>query len=90
MTPPPLTITPARAARESPGDQRDRRGEDQRARRGDDQHRDGADRIAADQPGPQRHGERQRQEEQRVAVGEAHERRPLGLGLLARARTIAA
>ena len=51
ITPPPLTITPLRAARESPGDERDRRGQDQRTRRGDDHHRHAAHRIPGRRPG---------------------------------------
>jgi hypothetical protein len=50
------------------GDQRDRGGEDQRARRRHHQDRDGAHRIAADQP-RRRGSHRQRQEDKYVAVG---------------------
>ena len=78
----PFTITPARAARETPGDERDRRREDQRARRrhDDDRERPTGSPLTA-------HARRASssvagQEEAGVAVRHAHERRALGLRLL--------
>ena len=87
----PLTMTPLRAARETPGDERDRRREDQRARRGDDDHRQRADRrrrcAAQATPGDRRAVERQEPARRsgrpcgrtaRVRLGladESHERR---------------
>jgi hypothetical protein len=62
-------------------DQCDRRRQDQWARRRDDKHGKRADRIPGDRPGKTRHDHRRRQEEDRITVGEAHERCTLVLGL---------
>ena len=81
ITPPPLTITPALAAREMPAIERDRSGQDQRAGRRDDEHGECAHRVAGETPGePGDHGG-QRQEDDRVAVGQPDEGRLLRLGL---------
>jgi hypothetical protein len=64
------------------GHQRDRRGEDERARGGDDEDGERTDGIPGDRPGGAGDQGRRRQEERRVAVGHAHERRPLALRLL--------
>ena len=61
------------------GDEGDGRGQDQGARRRRDQHREAADQIARDQPGDEGKHERHRQEDQRVAIGQPHERRFGGL-----------
>ena len=68
-------------AREA-GDEGDRRRQDQRAGGGDDDHGEGAHRVAGERPGEAGEQQGRRQEDAGVAVGEADERRPLGLGLL--------
>ena len=66
-------------------DQRDRRRQDQRARRRD--HEDGhrSHRIARHEPADAGEDERRDEHDDRVAVGHAHERRTLLLGVAARA-----
>jgi hypothetical protein len=71
----------ARRARK-PRDKRDRRSEDERAGGRDDHHGQRSYGIAAERPSDPGSGERDGQEDARVAVGHAHQRRPLGLGLL--------
>ena len=71
----------ARRPRES-RDERDGRGQDQRARRGHDHHGQRANGVAAQGPGRARHEQRRGKEEPGVAIGHAHERRPVRLGLL--------
>ena len=61
------------------GDDRDRRRQDQRAGCGDHEHRERAHRIARGDPGGAGDRERQRHEQDRVAVGQPDERRFLGL-----------
>ena len=58
MAPPPLTRTPPPRGPRDARDERDRGRQDQRARRGDDEHGQGANRVAAEQPGdrPRRAG----------------------------------
>ncbi len=62
------------------GDEGDRRGEDQRARGSRNQHGQPSDRVARDEPGTGCNDERDRQQEQRVAIGQAYERGFGGLG----------
>ena len=61
------------------GDEGDRRRQNQRTRRRRDQHGEAADQIARDQPGDEGERERDGQEDQRIAVGQPHERRLGGL-----------
>ena len=65
----------ARGPRDA-GDERDRGGEDQRARRRDDEHARRAHGIAARGPGGAGHEQRDREEDRRVAVGDAARRAP--------------
>ena len=82
ITPAPFTITPARAARDTPERQRDRRCENQRAGRGDDEHCERADRVARQPPTPSACDPGgKREKEDRVAVREPDERRTLRLGI---------
>ena len=77
--PPPLMRMPRRAACDDAGDEGDRRRQDERARRRRDQHREAADRIARQEPGRAGDDQRDGQQQQRVAVGQADERRLGGL-----------
>ena len=63
------------------GDQRHGRCEDQRARRSHDEDSQRAHGIAGDRPGERCDEQGDGQEDDGVAVGETHERRPLGLHL---------
>ena len=64
-----------------PGDERDRGREDQWARRRDDKHGEGTNGVAAESPGSTGHGNREREEERGVPVGEPDEGGALRLGL---------
>ena len=75
-------MMPRRAAREMPGHDRDGRRQDQRARRRDHEHGERADRVAGDEPRGAGDHERDRDEDHRVPVRDADERRLLPLRLL--------
>ncbi len=64
------------------GDDRDRRRQDQRARCGDDEHGERAHRIAGQEPRAAGDDDRDRDEHDRVAVGQPDEGRLLPLGLV--------
>ena len=57
----------------------DRCRQDERAGRCRNQHGEASDNVTGEKPSNAGHGERERQEEQRVAIGEPHERRLGGL-----------
>ena len=61
------------------GDEGDRCRQNQRTGRGRDQHREAAHRIARQEPRDARHHQRQRQEQERITIGEPHERSLGGL-----------
>jgi len=84
-----LEHDPALGRPRQPRHERDRRGQDERARRGHDQHRERADLLAAQRPRRAGEPERDRQEDERVAVGHARERRALARGPCTRATSAA-
>ncbi len=77
-----LDDDPALRGAADAGHDRDGRREEQRAGRRHDQHGQGAHRVAGGHPGVARDDQRQGHEQERVAVGQAHERRLRRLGLL--------
>ena len=78
---PPLTMMPSAGSARDSRKNGDGRGEDERAGRRDDEHGQPADRIPAEHPGQPGRDQGDGQEEGRVAIGHADERRLVALGL---------